>query len=293
MARPTAKQGVEFICKVLGVYGVDYLDAESFRLAKDDDPSVTEAFSKLCVDTLTLLISDCKHALRQPRDYEGSEAHIRDACDAFGMPFSGNEGSRSLLTISLLFLSQFGSKFIDGYRDLALAECGFASQLPRVDSYRSKAINRLAAEQASAAALQLSKIKNVNASHVIQVMRKRKALMQQLEDLQAEALKMAKRQGIRVGEWLRTQDRKGEDYFEQDIAIQKEAIAEVAFWVWVESVGINFKPSKPRDQKSAPLPRVNRRQPDLGKISKIVESCLDKIEASGLHARPTNQFMTR
>ena len=292
LARPSAKEGVEFICKVLRTYGIDYLEAEDFRKAKDDDMSVTSMFKNLCADILAILITECRHPLVQPRDYDDIDSALSEGCQLIGTPLPSPMSSRAHLALSLLFLSHCGTNFIDGYRDLALGEAGFNSRFPRVDTYRSKAINRASAEQAAAAGSRLSKIKDIAPCHVLQVLTRRDSMKAQLEDLEAETLKLAKKQGIHVGEWLAKTERKGGDYEEKLAEVEMEAIGELAFWVWAESINVNLRMTPPEPQKPVIRKRTSQKTADLRAAELSVQSCLDIIKSRGLHVRPNNQFLS-
>ena len=292
-AKLTGRQGVEFICKALGIYGIDYVSADDFRLAKDNDGGVIDVWKKACVDILALSITDCKHSLVEPRDYESADIVLTEACEALSIPYAPDGGSLFLLSLFLFCLSQCGGRFMDGYRDLALAEEGFSSRLPRVDTYRSKVLSRAAAEQATAIGSKLGKIKSATSTQLVQVLRRREALKDQLVDLESEATKLAKRQGFSVGEWLRGRDQKGFELLEVDIAIQKEAIAEIAFWVWAESVPISIKPDALNKAKAVSIRKPPSKGPDLSSASRTIQDCISLVQDSGLHARNTHQFMTK
>ena len=291
-SRLTGKEGVEFICKALSVYGIDYVEADDFRMAKDDDPTVSTLFKNLCADILALLVTDCRHALVQPRDYEDIDAVLTEASQLLGVPIKATTNPKDYLFMFLLILSQCGTKFIEGYRDLALGEAGFNNRIPRVDTYRSKPINRASAEQAAAAGARLSKLQEIAPAHVLQVLRRRESMKAQLEELEAEALKLAKKQGSHVGEWLAKTERKGDNFEEKLAAVQMEAIGEIAFWVWVESIPFNVKVNSPEPQKLPARRRPPTKVIDLSAAEKSLDACLQKIQSYGLHVRPNNQFLS-
>ena len=242
MSKPSAKEGVEFICDGLKAFGIQYATPDLFLSGKRNEPSVRDDLSGLASDIFALLLIGFKRSLPGLRPDVQSLDPIMTFLDNKRIGFPDDPSARELLALCCWLLGQAGPSFLEGYRSIVLG-CHYDLMQGKLTPavFETAEVKRVASEAERFAHSKLRR-DSANASHVTQILTKLFYLKTQHEDLKAEEESIQRQTDrVKTDQIIKSNERLLKDVISaltKDLEFQASSVKALSFWDWVATTFI-------------------------------------------------------